>query len=309
MTVVIPAYRAERTIERTVESVLLQQGEPPEVIVVIDGDLDRTEERLQGFGDRITVLLNVENRGAQRSRNRGLAVAAGEFVMFLDADDLLEGPVLAGLRERMTEVGADLGFAPMSRLLEVRGIRQAPFVPNFETSEDVLTSWLVKGRFVAPCSILWRSSFLRSIGGWDESVERNQDGELVVRAILGGAKFVTSTKGCGLYVQHDSADRTTRRPENLPDLMRVADKFLRLPSGVVSEDAKVRLVAAHFYNIAACYQSFGMDDLAREALARSRALGFRGHGGPLYHRLLCSLLGLRLRYRLTHSIKRFRGRS
>ena len=86
ISVVIPAYNAETYIVETVESVLAQTADLLEVIVVNDGSTDRTEELLQGFGDRIT-LLSQENSGVARARNAGLEVARGEYIAFLDSDD------------------------------------------------------------------------------------------------------------------------------------------------------------------------------------------------------------------------------
>ena len=306
VTVVIPAYKAERTIRRAVESVLAQRGVAVRIIVVVDGRVDATVERLAGYDARVTVLVNERNRGAQFSRNRGLAEAADPFVMFLDSDDFIEGPLLCGLADAMIAAGADMGLGPMQVLKEEQGRRLPPVHVTFNSPAELFWNWMANARLVAPCSILWRTDFVRRIGGWHETVRRNQDGELAMRAVLAGALVTTSHQGRGVYVHHQSEDRITKRADVLEWRLRVGEMILAIPSSVVPEDVKRGAVARYFYRVALNCHSRGQPGLAGRALARSRELGFRGHLGPLWHRIPAALLGVRLRYRLTNFIKQHR---
>lgn len=306
VTVVIPAYKAERTIRRAVDSVLAQPGVEVRVIVVVDGRLDATAERLDSYDARVTVLVNEQNRGAQVSRNRGLAEAADAFVMFLDCDDFIEGELLQGLADEMERTGADMGIGPMQVLKEEQGRRLPPVHVTFGSPAELFWNWMAHARLVAPCSILWRAEFVRRIGGWNEAVQRNQDGELAMRAVLAGARVVGSDRGRGVYVHHQSADRITKRADVLEWRLRVGEMILALPSAVVPDEVKRGAVARYFYRVALNCHSRGQPRLAERALARSRELGFRGHLGPLWHRIPAALLGVRLRYRVTNFIKQRR---
>lgn len=89
-SVVIPAYNAERFIERTLRSVLRQTYSNLQIIVVDDGSTDKTRviaEAAAASDDRLRII-SVPNGGVAKARNIGLSEAAGEFVAFLDADDL-----------------------------------------------------------------------------------------------------------------------------------------------------------------------------------------------------------------------------
>ncbi|MBU2623748.1 MAG: glycosyltransferase family 2 protein [Proteobacteria bacterium] len=86
VSVIIPAYNVESCLSRAVLSALEQVPPPLEVIVINDGSTDRTAEVARGFGERIRYL-EQPNQGQGAARNAGLAVAAGEYVAFLDADD------------------------------------------------------------------------------------------------------------------------------------------------------------------------------------------------------------------------------
>ncbi len=88
ISVVIPAYNAELTILPTIESLQQQTFSDFEVIIINDGSTDRTLELLQNFEDPRLKIFSYENGGLSVARNRGLAQATGEFIAFLDADDL-----------------------------------------------------------------------------------------------------------------------------------------------------------------------------------------------------------------------------
>lgn len=88
ISVIIPAYNAERTIMETIASVLQQTLSDFELIVINDGSTDRTLERLQTIKDRRLQIFSYENGGVCAARNRGIVKSTGKFIAFLDADDL-----------------------------------------------------------------------------------------------------------------------------------------------------------------------------------------------------------------------------
>ena len=88
ISVIIPAYNAERTILETIKSVQQQTFSDFELIVINDGSKDRTLELLHSIKDERLRIFSYENGGLSVARNRGISHATGEFIAFLDADDL-----------------------------------------------------------------------------------------------------------------------------------------------------------------------------------------------------------------------------
>lgn len=299
VSVVIPAHNAARWLGRAIESVLAQKH-PVDLIVVDDGSTDGTALAAAAYAPRLR-LLSVPNGGASEARNHGLARATAPFILFLDADDRLEPGSLRAWSEALRTAGADIAFGPFATERDgilTPGTGAAP-------GRDLLADWL-RGRATPPCAVLWRRSFVQQIGGW-RPVLRNQDGELCMRALIEGARVTFAAKGRGVWVHHDGPHRISRRTGPAVIASECAAlgalEALAAARGVTVSDA----FGAAYYRLA--YHGFfvGAKDEARTALARSRALGFAGHGGRRIHRGLATILGLERKVRLTAATRRLIG--
>jgi glycosyltransferase involved in cell wall biosynthesis len=117
VSVVIPAYNAERYLGEAIESVLAQTYEPVETIVVDDGSADRTAEIARSYDD-VTVIAQ-ENGGPAAARNRGFAACNGELVAFLDADDAMTPDKLEIQAGRLlTDEGAEMVVGEQDVIVE-----------------------------------------------------------------------------------------------------------------------------------------------------------------------------------------------
>lgn len=100
---IVPAYNGERYISEALDSVLVQTYLPIEIIVADDGSTDETAAIAAGYGERVR-LVSQPTAGPAATRNLGLNAAAGEFVAFLDADDLWRPEKLERQMKRFTEL-------------------------------------------------------------------------------------------------------------------------------------------------------------------------------------------------------------
>ncbi|WRH67485.1 MAG: glycosyltransferase family A protein [Planktothrix sp. GU0601_MAG3] len=87
ISVIIPAYNCDRYVDQAVESILNQTYPADEIIIIDDGSQDNTRQVLQPYSDHIHYVYQ-ENQGVSVARNHGLNLARGEFIVFLDADDI-----------------------------------------------------------------------------------------------------------------------------------------------------------------------------------------------------------------------------
>jgi len=88
VSTIIPAYNCERYIKETIESVLSQTYKDIELIIIDDGSTDRTGEIVRSFESKVEYIRQSKNTGPSAARNRGIEKAKGEYIAFLDGDDV-----------------------------------------------------------------------------------------------------------------------------------------------------------------------------------------------------------------------------
>ena len=133
VSVVMPAYRCASTIQSSIESVLMQDV-PLELLVIDDCSPEDLTAVLAPFCEdsRVRILRNEVNMGAAYSRNRGVSLAEGEYVAFLDADDIWESGKLKKQLVRLEETGAVL-CATARELMSPDGALTGRVIPVKET--------------------------------------------------------------------------------------------------------------------------------------------------------------------------------
>jgi glycosyltransferase involved in cell wall biosynthesis len=203
ISIVIPCHNAASYLAQTVGAVL-DQGRPAhEIIIVDDASTDGSLAIARRLAARCAGRLHVvaEPSGqAPRTRNIGAALASGDALMFLDADDLLGPDALAALAASLESHPGAVASIPWRRLERVDGRwleRPASCAPR-RPGQDALAAWLT-GWYCPPCAVLWsREAFART-GGWDEGAVINQDGDLMMRALVEGVPLVEASEGLSFY--------------------------------------------------------------------------------------------------------------
>jgi glycosyltransferase involved in cell wall biosynthesis len=123
VSIIMPAHNAERTVTESVKSVLDQINREWELIIIDDCSSDGTRELCKSFSEsdsRVRVLSNKTNRGVAYSRNRGVETARGEWVAFLDSDDVWRKDKLEKQMAFIQENNADISYTA-SAFMDERG--------------------------------------------------------------------------------------------------------------------------------------------------------------------------------------------
>ena len=182
ITVVLTTHNRRVWLERCLDSVCRQEGVSFELVVVDDASSDDTMEWLRTVGDpHVTVIHLPQNSGVSGARNQGLAVARGQFVMFLDDDDWLERGALQTLAAALAAhpgAVAAVGARRVWFMAESYSRRDShPHIPRLRTIVDeLLVDWsAVSGQN------LYRAALVRQIEGFDLSVGRCEDRDLWLR--------------------------------------------------------------------------------------------------------------------------------
>jgi glycosyltransferase involved in cell wall biosynthesis len=181
ISVIIPAYNASRTIGAAVESVLAQTFTDFELLVIDDGSQDDTADVVSALDDPRVNCVRTENGGVSLARNRGLDIAAGSYVAFLDADDAWRPTKLErqhrAIRER-PEVG--LCFAATEHTddnLRPTAMHRAPH------RSDYSEALLLEGNIISgsASSIMARTSAINDAGRFDPSLSLCADWDMWLR--------------------------------------------------------------------------------------------------------------------------------
>ncbi len=182
LSVVIPAYNRCDVIGAAVRSVLQQQLPAPdwtyEIIVVDDGSSDDLDQALQPFRDHVRLVRHAKNFGAAAARNTGVEAASGEYVAFLDSDDIwLPGKVIR-------QVGAMLQHgwgASCTAFVLVEPDGRELVAPDLPTKAIALPE-LLWGCVVSPGSTLMcRRSLFAKVGVFDTALKRLEDWDWLLR--------------------------------------------------------------------------------------------------------------------------------
>lgn len=183
LSIVVPAYNAAEFISATLQSCLLA-GNAREIIVVDDGSKDGTPEICASFGDKIR-FVRVRNGGVSRARNTGAAMACGDWLLFLDADDLIEPDGPARLIEAACAEQA--GFA-YGLVKERRRPPMDPRVTGQNYAEGVPPHPALRNYWrcavITPGSAVIERRLHKSIGGFVPGYEPMEDRDYWVKAGL-----------------------------------------------------------------------------------------------------------------------------
>lgn len=199
-SVIIPAFNAERYVGKAVESALAQTLSDVEIIVVNDGSTDTTPEVMESFGSRITGI-HQENAGPSAARNAGLKSASGEFVAFLDADDLWFARRLELMVGRLAD-DPGLGFVTSDAYLMEEDIPTAhryygTLVDSSPFNSGEPAYWIVRQNYIFT-GVVARNALFDRHGTFRPGILA-EDWELWTRFVVGGERVALVNRPLGYY--------------------------------------------------------------------------------------------------------------
>lgn len=211
ISVVIPCYNSGKFIKQTVKSALNQKKRPKEIICVDDGSEDETLRLLNNLkksGAEITIH-SQRNQGICGARNTGLDIATGEYVAFLDHDDILHSEKLG----HQAGLISDCSFCP-----DFVAAAHKEAYPDDKTAtrtRQVYTEdpWigLIHARLGRTSSNLWKASSVREVGAWQDEDGLSLDTGLMFRLLKRDARLVGDfTPLTTRYIRETSASRANR---------------------------------------------------------------------------------------------------
>ncbi|MGB3536465.1 MAG: glycosyltransferase [Microcoleaceae cyanobacterium] len=202
VSVVIPVYNGDRYIVQAVESILNQTYSASEIIIIDDGSTDNTYEVLQPYQSRIHYVYQ-ENLGVSVARNHGIELSQGEFVAFLDADDVfLPDKLAVQLAVFAAHPNLDIVQSGWRRVNQ-NGETLIDVKPWEQIPQLNLESWLRWKPFGTMGTLMFRRNSLQQVGGFEPGLTHAEDVDLILRLCLNGCQSDWLRQPTVCYRQHD----------------------------------------------------------------------------------------------------------
>lgn len=163
-SVIIPVYNAEKTLSRCLDSLLCQDLQNTEIILINDGSQDGSLAICRAYAelcDRIRYY-SQENAGVSAARNAGLAHAQGDYILFVDSDDAVAPDYLRAISEQILRTNCDLLlFGAADNMGKTLFAPESAFLENGEEIAKTLSSYMKAGKLGSPCMKVFRNRIIQ----------------------------------------------------------------------------------------------------------------------------------------------------
>lgn len=224
VSVIIPTYNRRALVPHAIRSVLAQTLPVEEILVVDDGSTDGTAEALQReFGARLT-FVRQENAGVSAARNRGLAMAQGEFLSLIDSDDVwLPGKTMRQVQWLEAHPGFGMVLCDVERVdssgRRINVFRRREFIPE----DGPVLKWVLRNPALVPASALFRREVYESVGGFDAGLRTAEDIDFHLRVARRWPIGVVSETLARALRDHDGLSALA---QTYDDYQHVVERFV-----------------------------------------------------------------------------------
>jgi glycosyltransferase involved in cell wall biosynthesis len=200
VSILIPAYNAEKWLADTLRSAIAQTWDRKEIIVVDDGSKDQTLAIARQFESDCLKVFTQKNQGAAATRNRAFSLSKGDYIQWLDADDLIAPEKIAKQMEALGDSPNKLTFLSGSWGRFLHRPHRAKFTPTALWCDLSKVEWLVRkmgqNLYMQTASWLVSRELTEAAGPWNTSLLGDDDGEYFCRVLMAseGVRFVPEAK-------------------------------------------------------------------------------------------------------------------
>jgi glycosyltransferase involved in cell wall biosynthesis len=311
-SILIPCYNAARWLPAALGSALAQTWPQVEIIVVDDGSRDDSLAVARSFESRGVRVFSQANAGASAARNRALREARGDFLQFLDADDLLSPGKIAAqmklLRERPSRCLASCAWGRFTGdPVAARFVDDAVF-RDFAPLDFLLLA-AETGAMMHPSSWLVPRLVAEQAGPWNESLSLNDDGEYFCRVLLAstGIAFCADPDAKSFYRSGLPGSLSQQRGSRARTSQFHSVELIERQIRAIEDSSRTRRAGANLYW--RFVQDFFPEpaQLIRQAEERASLLGGATLAAPPMGpktATLARLLGWKAVWRLKHFLRR-----
>lgn len=262
VSIIIPCYNSARFLRATLQSCLAQTWKNIEIVIVDDGSTDESLEVIKSFDTHVR-WDSGPNRGACAARNRGLELAEGDYIQFLDADDLLSpNKIQTQLSELEGHSVRSVAYCKwgMFREADVSDVifKDRKEHVNYSCPLDMLLSMWMNDWYLPSHSWIFHRSLVEESGGWREDLSQHDDWEFFTRLLL-RANSATFVREATAYYRKGHSSLSSAGPSDTHIRSQLQAAILREEAIRRQEDTeRVRVAAArNYYTLALMFTVYG----------------------------------------------------
>jgi len=300
VSIVIPLYNAEPYIEETINSILEQTYKNIEIIIIDDESTDNSYKIAKKYENKFIQVVTQKNSGPGAARNKGILLSKGQYIQFLDADDLLEKNKIKNQLEIFKKYGDDCFI--FGKVIEFKNnindnsniTQYQDYYKSYKNPLDLLKDYWQKGGMIATGSYIVSKELINISGKWNENWILNEDGEFVSRLISNSNKIIYDEKSITYYRKSNpnslNSNRTLKHYQSQFESYKSYGQIIN----------KKNLDNNFNYALASCYSGIYQSmyphhkELRSECIEELNKLGYkkvipRGHP---YFKYIASIIGI-----------------
>ncbi len=308
VSIIIPVYNSEKYIGETILSALNQTWPNKEILIVDDGSKDASFSIAKSFESENVKVFHQQNQGASAARNKGIKEAKGNYIQFLDADDLLEETKIEQQLKAIDLTTDALAICPVIHFPDgqfYKDFSPTEYEKEFYKSNSNPLHFLLKlygsennrAGMIALHAWLTPIELIKKAGFWNENLTVNDDGEYFCRVVLSSQKIICTNETACYYRKYNnrsslSAQLNLKGFESMLQSLELKQQHL---TANCDHDLVKKIFAIHYWNVALlAYPRYKA--LSARAVVQAKAGNYTGRkyiGGPI-STMLSNFLGWRL---------------
>lgn len=298
VSILIPCYNSESFIRETISSCLSQTYNNIEIIIVDDGSTDLTLDVLEEYKtDKKIQVFCQTNSGACRARNVAFEHSSGDYIIYLDADDVIN-PIFVEKHVAILQTAHKdtISFCPWDRFrqsLEEAYFPHLEIYKNYDSAFQLLLDMWTSGSMLQTSCYMTSRQLIMKSGGWNESILKNQDGEFFSRILMLAQNAVFVSEARVYYRTGDYI--TVSKGNSKKKIASMLDTFILYKKSALAHEDSIQVRRALSINFTLFAYMYGniYPDLYKKVKNEIKEIGvgYVLKNEPIRVRKICKFIG------------------
>ena len=220
ISIIVPAYNAEKYIDKCIESLINQTKKEIEIIIINDGSTDKTEECVKKYKDKRIKYYKNTNQGIGKTRNFGIEKATGKYLMFVDSDDYIDKDACDKLFKRIEQDKSDVVVCDYYKVKN--NVQEKNKIDDFKTTTLKEHPELINKINTAPWNKIYRRDLIIKEDIKFVENTKYEDSPFVLKALDKANKISKLNEYLNYYIVHGNSE-TTVRDERVYDFFKIIE--------------------------------------------------------------------------------------